>query len=426
MTAILHAAPVVLPVCAPPIRDGAVLVDGDRVGWVGARRDWTGPATEVDWPGVLTPGLVNAHTHLQYSAYADKCVPGVDFLDWIAEFVPRNQSMTEADWRRSTADGVAALLATGTTCVADVTARAAAIDVLAEAGLAGISYLETVGADDTRWPERRAALVAALDRRTPRRPNPRRLGVSPHTIYTLGTAVVSDCVGLARQRGLRLHPHAAESPYEVEYVATGTGPFAEANRRWGLAMELLRDGGSARSPVAELAALGALGPDSHVAHGVHCDAADRALLRRHGTVVALCPRSNATLGVGAAPVAAYRAEGNPVAVGTDSLASAPSLDLLADLAALRDVAVRQGSPAEGLDRWLVEAATLGGARAMGLAEVGILRAGARADLAVFDLDPAGDPYAELVRHGAGRCVTTVLAGRTVHSPSRHPPPARRS
>jgi cytosine/adenosine deaminase-related metal-dependent hydrolase len=131
-------------------------------------------------------------------------------------------------------------------------------------------------------------------------------------------------------------------------------------------------------------------------------------------VVALCPRSNATLSVGEAPVAAYRAEGSPVAVGTDSLASAPTLDLLADLAELRDIAVRQGSPEPGLDRWLVEAATLGGARAMGLPEVGALRPGARADLAAFDVDPTGDPYAELVRHGAGRCAGTVLAGRIVH------------
>ena len=409
MTLTLHAAPVVLPMCAPPLRDGAVVLDGDRIVWVGPRREWNGAATEIEWPGVLAPGLVNAHTHLQYTAYADKCVPGVDFLDWIVEFVPRNAAMTEADWRRSTAAGVAALLHSGTTCVADVTAQPAALDVVAEAGLAGISYVETVGADDARWPALRADLLAVLDL-----PTTRLLGVSPHTVYTLGSAVVRDCAALARRRGLRLHPHAAESRYEVEYVASGTGVFAAANRRWGLAMELLRDGGSARSPVAELAALGALGPDSHVAHGVHCDAADRALLREHGTVVALCPRSNATLGVGEAPVAAYRAEGSPVAVGTDSLASVPTLDLLADLAALRNIALRQGSPEPGLDRWLVEAATLGGAAAMGLADVGVLRPGARADLAAFDLDPAADPYSGLVQRGAGRCAGTVLAGRVVH------------
>jgi cytosine/adenosine deaminase-related metal-dependent hydrolase len=412
VTLTMHVAPVVLPVCAPPVRDGAVVVDGERVAWVGPRREWTDPARVVEWPGLLAPGLVNAHCHLQYTAYADKCRPGADFLEWIAEFVPRNRSMSESDWKKSTVDGVAALLATGTTAVADIAAHAVVVDVLADSGLAGVSYVETVGADEARWQERRAALLSIVDR-----PGRRAVGISPHTLYTLGTAVVQDCAALARERSLRLHPHAAESPYEVEYVATGSGPFAEANRRWGFAMELLAAGGSARSPVAELAALGVLGPDSHVAHGVQCDAADRATLRAAGSVVALCPRSNAVLGVGEAPVAAYRAEGNPVAVGTDALSSTPSLDLLADVAALGEIALRQGSPAAGLDRWLVEAATLGGARAMGLADAGALRPGARADLAAFDVPtgPADDPYAALVRHGEGRCAGTVLAGRIVHS-----------
>jgi aminodeoxyfutalosine deaminase len=407
VTTTLHAADVVLPVAAPPIRDGAVAVDGDRVVWVGPRRDWTGTGRVETWPGLLTPGLVNAHCHLQYTAYADMCEPGVDFLDWISVFARRNGTMSTDDWRASTAAGVAELLRTGTTAVADVAAHP--VVVQATAGLAGVSYVEAVGVDEAGWPARRAVFLDRLAA-----PADRAVGVSPHTLYTLGSGVVRDCVRVARERGLRLHPHLAESPYEVEFVATGGGPFAAANLRWGLAMELQAAGGSARTPAAELAELGALGPDVHVAHGVHCDAADRALLREHRTSVTLCPRSNRTLGVGEAPVAAYRAEGSPVAVGTDSRASAPSLDLLADVAALRETALRQGSPADGLDRWLVEAATLGGARALGLSEVGAIRPGDRADLAVFDAaDRAGDPYAALVG-AAGRCVGTVLAGRVVH------------
>lgn len=408
MTVTLHVAPVVLPVSAPPVPDGAVAVADGRVRWVGNRREWTDAAEVVVWPGLLAPGLVNAHTHLQYTAYADMAEPGTDFLDWISRFVPRNRTMTEDGWRASTEAGVADLLRSGTTAVADVTAHGVAVDVLAASGLAGISYVEAVGADEASWPDRRERLLSLVDG-----PAPRPLGISPHTLYTLGSGVVRECVALARERGLRLHPHAAESPYEVEYVASGTGPFARANLGYGLVMELQATGGSARTPVAELGELGALGPDVHVAHGVHCDAADRALLRATGTAVTLCPRSNRTLGVGEAPVAAYRAEGNLVAVGTDSRASVPSHDLLADLADLRGTALRQGSPPAGLDRWLVEAATAGGAAAMGLPDVGALRPGARADLAVFDVDPGPDPYAALVR-AAGRCVGTVLNGRIGH------------
>jgi cytosine/adenosine deaminase-related metal-dependent hydrolase len=130
--------------------------------------------------------------------------------------------------------------------------------------------------------------------------------------------------------------------------------------------------------------------------------------------VALCVRSNTVLGAGEAPVADYLAEGSPLAIGTDSRASNPSLDLVEEIAAVRELALAQGSPADGLARRLVEAATLGGAHALGLAGAGRIEPGARADLAVFDVPTEGDPYEALVAHGAGRCVATVAGGRLVH------------
>ncbi len=108
-------------------------------------------------------------------------------------------------------------------------------------------------------------------------------------------------------------------------------------------------------------------------------------------------------------MADYLVEG-PVALGTDSLASSPDLDLLAEARAARDLARRQGL--ERPEELLVRAATTGGARAMGL-DLGRIVPGGRADLAVFDV-PTADPYRDLVEHGAGRCVATVLGGRLVH------------
>jgi cytosine/adenosine deaminase-related metal-dependent hydrolase len=239
----------------------------------------------------------------------------------------------------------------------------------------------------------------------------RSAGVSPHTLYTLGTAVFVDCARLARERGLRLHPHLAETAQEAEFVLAGTGPFAAAMSRVGLDLELIGTG-SGLTPVRHCDALGGLGADVHVAHGVHVEAADRALLRERGTTVALCTRSNAVLGAGEAPVAAYLSEGSPVALGTDSLASSPDLDLLAEARATRDVARAQGL--DGTEQALVRAATVGGAAAMGLSGPGTLAPGVRADLAVFDVPTDGDPYAALVDHGAGRCTATVVAGRLVH------------
>lgn len=411
MTRTLHRAPVVLPVASEPIPDGAVLVDGDRVVAVGPREsiDAAG-ARERYWPGVLTPGLVNAHTHLQYTDYGDLATSGLPFAVWIRTLTQRRATWTAAQWSESTRRGVHEVLRTGTTCVADVVSDDGVLPVLARSGLNGIAYVEVVGVDSAGWPAARADLEARLGSA----PRGMGLGVSPHALYTLGTDALTGATGVARERGLRLHPHLAETVHETEFVTDATGPFAAALRY---------DGGTGRTPVGHADALGLLGPDVHVAHGVHVDAQDRETLRRNGTAVALCVRSNATLGAGVPPVADYLAEGNPIAVGTDSRASVPSLDLLAEVYALHGVAVAQGVPHDGLARVLVEAATIGGARALGRHDAGVIAPGARADLAVFDVPVEDDPYEALVAHGAGRCVATVLGGRLVHRAPIHSPDA---
>lgn len=416
----VHTADVVLPVTAEPLDHGAVAVDGERIVAVGPIGEVLGRYAEArvrSWRGVLTPGLVNAHAHLQYTDFAELASSGLPFPAWLVEMNVRRLTFDDARWQASTRRGLHLAVATGTTAVADVVTNTCVLGPTARSGLQGISYVEAVAVDDATWPAHRARCVALLD--AP--PAGRAVGMSPHTLYTIGTAVFRDCVGLARARGLRTHTHLAESAAEAEYVLTGTGPFADAGRDWGLDLELIGTG-TGVSPTAHLDALGGLGSDVHVAHGVHVDAADRATLRERRSVVALCTRSNAILAAGEAPVAAYLAEDNPIAIGTDSLASSPDLDLFAEAAATRALARRQGADGSryaGLDRHLVEAATLGGARAMGLTDVGELRTGARADLAVFDVptgadDPHADPYRSLLDHGAGRCAGTVLGGRIVH------------
>ncbi len=406
MTATVHAADVVLTMLDEPLRGGAVLVVDGVVTDVGPRADVVraaGSARVRDWPGVLTPGLVNAHAHLQYGEpFAHLATAGLPFAEWILQLSEIRVGFTDTDWQVSARGSAHQLLKSGTTAVADLVSRPEPVAVATSLGLQGISYAELAGVDAARWPAARERLDALLG--APGRPR----GISPHTLYTLGTQVYRDMSGLARERGVRLHPHLAETVDEAEFVVSGTGSFADINVRLALAMELLGTGAGV-SPVQHCDALGGLGPDVHVAHGVHVDAADRALLRERGTLVALCTRSNAILGAGEAPVADYLSEG-PVALGTDSLASAPDLDLLAEARATRDLAVRQGL--ERPEELIVRAMTLGGARALGQ-DLGTLRPGGRADLAVFDV-PTGDPYADLVQHGAGRCVATVIGGRLVH------------
>jgi cytosine/adenosine deaminase-related metal-dependent hydrolase len=380
VTVIVHTAPVVLTMTGEPIPDGAVLVENDLVVAVGPRNEVIPDGVRVrEWRGVMTPGLVNAHAHLEYGPpFADLATSGLPFPQWLGQLQQRCEGMTDVDWQVSARGSAHQLLKSGTTAVADVVTRGPGITVAASVGLQGVSYAELAGVDEKGWPNALAWLEALLST------GGRQLGVSPHTPYTWSRKVFRDLVELSRNGGMRLHLGG-----DFELAGTGSGS----------------------SPVQHCDDLGGLGPDVHVAHGVHVDAADRALLRARQTVVALCTRSNQVLGVGEAPVADYLTEGNPIALGTDSLASCPDLDLLAEARATRDLARRQGF--ERPEERLVRALTLGGAQAVGQ-DLGTLRPGGRADLAVFDVPTEDDPYVALVEHGPGRCLATVLSGKLVH------------
>src|SRR5664280_631507 len=229
----VHTAPVVLPICAGPIVDGAVAVEGERIAAVGPRADLQAayPAAKGRrWPGILTPGLVNAHAHLQYTDFADLATSGLPFPRWIVTLSARRQTFDDTAWQASARRGIHLALTTGTTCLADVVTNPAVLRPTARSGLAGVSYVEAVAADDRIWSEHaRATLLHALDTA----PAGRAIGVSPHTLYTLGTAVYADCLAIARKRGLRLHTHLAETAEEVEYVLAGGGALARAVGRMG-------------------------------------------------------------------------------------------------------------------------------------------------------------------------------------------------
>jgi aminodeoxyfutalosine deaminase len=434
----LHSAPTVLPIVAEPIADGAVLVDGDRIAAVGTREALLAAnpgVRERAWTGTLTPGLVNAHAHLQYTDFDELNSIDQPFHVWIGLLTAKRDTFTEAMWQESARRGLHLMLKSGTTAVADIVTDSCVLQPTARSGIAGISYLEAVFQDAQRWSNAgRAQLLDRLDAAV----GSRALGVSPHTPFTLSTGVFEDCIAIARERGLRTHTHVAESPAEVEFVRSGSGPFAAAMSAAGLALELVRDGGSGLTPTGYLDKIGALGPDVHAAHCVHCDTADRRVLREHGVYAALCVRSNRILQAGEPPIADYLREDAPFAIGTDSLASTPSLDLLEEAAVLRGLARSQGYQGADLDRRIVLAATVGGAQAMGLTDVGRLEPGARADLAVFevaavagvaDVAEAGadagsastpvdpDPYTALLDAaavGTHRCLATVLGGTIVH------------
>jgi cytosine/adenosine deaminase-related metal-dependent hydrolase len=176
-----------------------------------------------------------------------------------------------------------------------------------------------------------------------------------------------------RARGGPASIHLAESEAETVFLATGDGEWAGFLARRGLGGVPFR--APRASPVRYLEALGVLDPGLVAAHCVRVDGEDRALLARRGVHVALCPRSNRNLGVGLPPLPDLLADGVRVCLGTDSLASADSLDLLEDLALLHRV-YPQVEP-----ETLVRMATRAGAEALGFEDLGTLGPGRAAAMA---------------------------------------------
>ena len=387
----------VLPVEGEPIRDGAVVVSGDRITAVG-------PASELGEgerfeSSVIVPGLVSAHSHLEYAVYAG-FGDGLPFPPWLALHVERKRRIGWDEMLASARLGAAECLRSGITTVADYSFSAAGAAACAELGLRAIVYLEVFGAEAESAREQFERKLARADGHTSGRV---RLGVSPHAPYTCSL----DVYEWSRSLGLPVGTHLAESVAEHEWLVEGRGQF-----------ETLRD--VVVDPLGEtgiraLARRGLLGPDVLAAHCVHVDAEEIGLLAEHRVGIAHCPRSNAMLGCGIAPLAELMSATDRVGLGTDSPASTPPFDAFAELeAAALFARSRAGRPDALSASEALELATLGAARVLGLdAEIGSLAPGKRADLAVVSLEgstylPWEDPAGAVVFGGSPERVTCTL------------------
>jgi cytosine/adenosine deaminase-related metal-dependent hydrolase len=391
----------VLPVAGPPIRDGAVAIEAGHVAAVGPASE-LGRGTRYE-EAAIVPGFVNAHSHLEYAVYAG-FGDGLSFGPWIILHTERKARL---DWDATLAIarlGAAQSLASGITTTGDASFSGAAARACAEVGLRAIVYLEVFGRGTEQIADR---FEANRDRIADAISDEVRLGISPHAPYTCSAELYAACFEL----DLPLTTHLAESEAEQEWLASGTGA-------WEPLAELLPDP-PGETGIRHLAHHGLLDRRMTAAHCVLADGEEIDLLARHDVAVVHCPRSNAMLGCGIAPLAELRAAGLRIGLGTDSPASAPSFDMFDELrtAVMGSRARERRSDALSAGEAL-ELATLGSARALGLEdEVGSLVPGKRADLAVVSL--AGSPYlpweepaAAVVFGGSpDRVETTIVEGK---------------
>jgi cytosine/adenosine deaminase-related metal-dependent hydrolase len=370
----------VLPIVGPPLRHGRVAVDAGRVAWVGRRGDPgepEGPVRDLG-EGVLLPGLVNAHCHLELSHLAGRLVFADGFVPWVEDVVASRTRFAEAEIHAAAAGAVRFLEEHGTVAVGDVSNALGHLDLLAASRLAAVVFLELLAWDPDKadatlaWAEERARSVAPV-----LRPG-LEVRLAAHAPHSVSPALLRRLVA----RGGPAAIHLAESRDEAAFLANGGGGWPAFLERRGLGHVTFAVPGA--SPVRYAESLGVLHPRLVAAHGVQVDETDRRVLACHGVTVVLCPRSNRNLGVGIADVPALLAAGVRLALGTDSLASAETLDVLED-AVLLHRQFRRLDPGA-----IVRMATLGGAEALGLADRGAIAPGKRAEL-VFAAGEAAEP-----------------------------------
>ncbi len=307
------------------IEDGAVLVEQGRVAAVGTWRELMGRGAKVRDLGevTLTPGLVNAHTHLEFShlGLPPVAVAGQGFTAWVGWLLAQAlDAVTEVDVLRAAGQ----LSACGTAAVADIASRSYALVAgsLDHAGIGWLMQYEYFGYQPFA-PEDGEPSVAGIP--------PDRLALAGHALYSTHPDSLRRAKAWDTAHGRCYSMHLAEHMGEVELLASGTGAFADLLRVRVLPPDFSPPG---LSPVARADALGLLDRDTLAVHCVQVSPADIAVLRGSGATVCLCPRSNAVIGVGRAPAGAILAAGIPCCLGTDSLASVADLNLWEELRVL--------------------------------------------------------------------------------------------
>lgn len=420
----VYSADWVLPITSGPIPGGAVAVEGSVIRAVG-------PAAEVMAanPGaeavefhhaILIPGFVNCHSHLEYAVFRG-LLDNKNFGPWIMDFIDYKKRLSPEDFYASAMLGASECVASGITTTADAMHSGASLAVIREAGLRGRAYQEVFGIDDNRLSDTMAKLAATLDELEEQESGMVETGIFPHATYTVSANLYHAIGELARERGRKVATHLAESREESTYIRSGAGVLAlDFREKVGWDDIVCEPFGV--TPVKYLQQWDVYGPDFMAVHCVHVSPRDIEILAKSDVVIAHCPKSNAKLGCGIAPLPAFLQAGIKVGLGTDSPASSNIMDMFGEMRTA--IFLHRGTQRDAtiLDAAeCLQVATIGGARVLGMEDrIGSLEPGKQADLVAVDMEyshftPVNDPYSALV-YGASQedIFFTVVAGRPLY------------
>jgi cytosine/adenosine deaminase-related metal-dependent hydrolase len=441
----------VLPMSAPPMKDAAVVIEGRTIIDVLFKEELSykyppdflaGLAEEPHDYGdaILLPGLINLHTHLDYSALRCSDVESSMF-DWICGLVSKSSKWSPEQWRSSAAYGAREAALAGTSCVVDSSFSGFSVHALAETGLRAIVGLELFGLRDDeanaawgQWLTKYETLKKTTESRAcvAMETELIKLTVAPHAPYTVCPTLWLKATTWAQEKGLPLLAHLSESNEECQWIKSDNRRIDEyltfvkklfnanlATTESGILEELtqIRWKGRGASPTKHLKNYGLLDENLIAAHTVHLDDEDVSMLADTNVKIAHCPRSNAKLRNGRAALEKLIDAGLKFGLGTDGLASNDDLNLLNEARFATDLHRAYAPDMQWNSEQIVSSLTLEAARILNLnQQIGSIETGKLADIAVFKLEHrshgSDNPY-DLLLHGKTRLIDLFVDGRPV-------------
>jgi cytosine/adenosine deaminase-related metal-dependent hydrolase len=382
----------VAPMVGPVIADGAILIGDGRILDVGSRGNLRSRYSDAEvrdfGDAVVLPGLVNAHTHLELSDCQCGPPPAGGFATWLVGMLRRTRISPEEMERavtRAIGIGVEQCLRFGVTTVGDISRQCHLTrTLLRESALRVVSFGEVQAMAQRRGLLEERLAIAADESLAAER---LKIGITPHAPYSVEPDGYRRCLETAKVRRLPLATHLAETRDEEAFLALHSGPLRELWDQWLTWDDYVPKftGG----PIRLARELGLLDYPTLLAHVNYCDDEELSTLAAGKASVVYCPRTHQFFGH---PPHRWREmldRGINVAVGTDSCASSPDLNLVDDLRLLHRL-----YPDQPVSR-LWEMATVRAARAVGLSDAGVIRSGVPADLVAFPCE-SSDPLREIL------------------------------
>ncbi len=421
----------VLPVDGQPIEHGVVVVKGRHIDSVLTREQFkaTGLNLTKDYgQAIITPGLINLHTHLDYSDLALFDTQS-GFFQWISNLMANAWKWNDREWQQSALNGASAIAQSGTTLIVDSSFTGQAANAASQVGLRAIVGLEVFGIEEETssqvwqsWLQKYHNFMTAAsnDLKSAIDAGFITMTVAPHTPYTVCPSLWQHAKDWADKQDLPVLVHISESQQECEWISTGNAeldaflanmsPNSKTAGKYSWR-------GKGLSPVEHLDSLGLLSRNTLAAHAVHLSDKDIELLKKAQVSIAHCPRSNSRLRNGVARLLKLVESGLHVGLGTDSSASVDDLNVLNEARFAWNLH-RAVNPAFSLTaKDAVEALTTIAAQAVGLSDkLGTLTPGKEADIAVFAIDgnyrQDCSPY-DVLLYGGTSAIDVFVGGKPI-------------